>query len=846
MAESSGHTEHSSLKRWILPLLALAIAAALILPPLVNISRYHRRIADGVSRSIGRPVRMSSVKLRLLPHPGFDIYDFSVEEDPGFGAEPVLRSPEVTAYIRLSSLWRGRLEISRISLDEPSLNLVRNDQGRWNFASILNQAAQSGNAPTSQARPGPAARFPYIEASHARVNFKHGLEKLPFSFLDADLAVWLETPGEWQLRFEAQPARTDLALDLAETGTVRLEGSLRSAAVISDTGLNLKAQWLNAAFGQLSRMLAGSDADWRGQLNLLADIAGTANQPSIRLRAEARGIHRFEFEPSQTLNVSGTCETTFSQFNHVLGPLTCLVPTGSGHLLLTGKIGGIGSAIRPDLSLEVNHLPAAYALSALRLVRSGFARNLQVAGVVNGEVRLPPEGAPEASAAIEELTITSPSADRPMVVHGLRFTTPVPSTHHRRRSPPPKTLQILLQPLSLAPSLPLTVAGSFDGNGFNLHLTGHSPAQASLVFFRHLGVSHGIPSVTDPHALADFDLTLHGPWMLPVSDSEHPPSPTALDGTVRLRNAQFQPGFLSHPIEILNAQASFSSSQVMWNPVTFSYGPIHGTASFSVPLTCDLPAGCPARFTLHAAELDAAVLQSAIEAPQPQGTIQQLLSRIERRANPWPQLAGTVLIDSLTLGPLTLAHASATLQIDKETARLESLNARALGGSVHFSGDMRFTDNVPHYSLDLQLSRVSIPAAASLFNEDWGPGAVNAGGHLELAGYHSTELAASATGDFHWIWGGGGLPTGESSALPQIARFDRWESAGVVASSALVLRNSKITAGEDVVPLSGRISFSRELNLTAATPGRSVSLSGTLPHPLIESTSTTAEKTPQP
>src|SRR5664279_3776673 len=143
--------------------LLLLLAASVVLPPLFNISRYKRRIATSISTSIGRPVHMSTVRLHLLPRPGFEISDFEVEEDPAFGDEPMLRSASVVASIRLSSLWRGRLEMGRINLDEPSLNLVRDAHGRWNFGTVLIKASQSEIAPTPQVRSGSALRFPYIE-----------------------------------------------------------------------------------------------------------------------------------------------------------------------------------------------------------------------------------------------------------------------------------------------------------------------------------------------------------------------------------------------------------------------------------------------------------------------------------------------------------------------------------------------------------------------------------------------------------------------------------------------------------------------------------------------------------
>src|ERR1700744_1082733 len=101
-----GEEKRPSPRRRIALAALLLAVVAFVLPPLVNINRYQHRIADGIGLSIGRPVHISSVKLRLLPWPGFEFSDFSVEEDPRFGAEPILHSTSVVADLRILSLWR--------------------------------------------------------------------------------------------------------------------------------------------------------------------------------------------------------------------------------------------------------------------------------------------------------------------------------------------------------------------------------------------------------------------------------------------------------------------------------------------------------------------------------------------------------------------------------------------------------------------------------------------------------------------------------------------------------------------------------------------------------------------
>ena len=139
----------------------LLVLGALLAPPWVSIGRYRARITQLMSASLGRPVRLSSVELRLLPRPGFVITDLTVEEDPAYGAEPVLHANTVIASIRLLSLWRGRLEVSRVSVDEASLNLERNDLGQWNFDPLFRAATTtSDGAPALTRRSSLISKLP--------------------------------------------------------------------------------------------------------------------------------------------------------------------------------------------------------------------------------------------------------------------------------------------------------------------------------------------------------------------------------------------------------------------------------------------------------------------------------------------------------------------------------------------------------------------------------------------------------------------------------------------------------------------------------------------------------------
>ena len=250
----------------------LAVMLLILLPPYISVNRYQRRIATSIGDSLGRPVHLDKVSLNLLPLPGFTLENFVVEEDPAFGSEPVIRANSVRATLRLRSLWSRRVEFSTISFTEPSVNLVHTSDGKWNLESILLHAAHISAAPTAQRQAGPAPRFPYIEATGARLNLKLDREKSPISLTDADFALWLPDPQQWHLRLSAHPARTDT--DVSDTGIFELEGTLSRAPSLGQVPINLRGTWRNAPLGGASHFLLGRDAGLRGEMTLTANAQG--------------------------------------------------------------------------------------------------------------------------------------------------------------------------------------------------------------------------------------------------------------------------------------------------------------------------------------------------------------------------------------------------------------------------------------------------------------------------------------------------------------------------------------------------------------------------------------------
>lgn len=860
-------------KRWplwtTLAGLALVLAATFV-PPMISIGRYKNRIAGLVSGSLGRPVQVSGVELRLLPWPSFVLSNLVVDEDPAYGAEPVLHADRVTTDVRLRSLWRGRLEISSISVDNASLNVVRIPGGRWNLDPLFRTAAaRAGAAASKEAQDRRAPRLPYLQATESRINFKNGIEKLPFSIVNADVSFWEESPGDWRLRLRGQPARTDVSLFEEDTGIVRINASLHSAPSLREMPVHIDLDWSQAQLGQLSRLLTGSDPGWRGNLTAELHLDGTPETARVTARLRAAGVHRAEFAPAEPLDFDANCGFVYRYSGRALQDLVCDSPLGNGRIRVAGDLPGPNG--RPEFTVALDRMPVAATLAFVRTIRSGVDPGLNASGSISGKLTYseaaasaapspdPPANKRTGRRAAKPETPPSPLTGS-FVVSGFQLSggnldRPI-QVHH-----------IILEPDASAPAGPLALAGQaeipaggptplsftprFTAGGYELSLRG----PASMANVRQLTRLAGFSKLAQLDAIKSgpiaIDLDAQGPWLPPqpaeltppqpatpnqplLSASLDPPDPSAdrLAGTIVLRDAAWKPDFLARSVTISQATLHLDGAGVRWDPVNLTYGSLKAGASLALPASCPGQERCPAHFELQFENLDAGQLQSAILGARPDTSLlDALIDRLHLSSAPsWPALEGTVKAASLKLGPVTLDHPSAILDITSTGAKITSLDAAILGGKVNASGSFARPDTDqgrPAYALDATFTGLSAAAAGKLLGMRWSGGPIDANGHIELSGITADELAASAKGALHFDWRRGtidsapaplrplaGIETGkfsrpiEGDSVPkQLARFTELTGDAEIGGNKITLKKCESFFGLRPRPVDAQITL---------------------------------------
>ncbi len=857
--------------RWRKTKITLAIIAilllALLVPPFISLNAYRRQMTASISRSLGRHVQIQSMHLQLLPTPGIVLENFTVDENPAFGSEPALIAPSVVATLRVSSLWRRPIEVSSINMDRPSVNLVRDAAGQWNFSSILLQAARTPHAPTTQPHPSSTPRFPYIEMSHARINFKDGLVKLPFSLFDADFGIWQQSDNRWRVRLRAQPVRTDLDLDLADTGTLRLDGSIGRTTDLDTLPVHLNLSWHNAQLGQASRLLSGQDLGWRGQLNMDGTLRGSLQNLTLKWMIHVDNTHRIEFNPVSSPSFNASCQATYHNAGPAVDHILCLLPTPPGHLLLTGSIPNL-TLPKPSLQLEVNRLPAPFLVQLFGLVRQN-AGSIQADGLMNGEFTYGPQPPAPKSAHIlprrnpqpaaangwlgradfAPLTLHLHGLSQPIVVPDLTvYAGPLPSAPQPKSRPArlrrirkivPTNPRTGLPPFefSIAPALvpfgaptPLTVSGALHASGFQLQFDGPASIADLAALHRQLGAFPLHLRSFAHKGLAILNLTLAGPWIAPYSEFATVPS-VAATGNVQLNGIALHPSFLSGPVQVSRANLILTPLQVTWNSADFTIGALSGTASASYTTLCQASI-CPARFALDLHNAQLSQLIAAFTGSNAHGALwADLLAHLNEGHRQWPTASGAVSIDRLSAGTLLMSNVLANVTVSGANLKIASLQAEAIGGTLNADGSIFAGGDSPAWHLTLSGSRIAIPQLAALFHEHWAAaGSADLHATFGMNGWSPSDLAGSATGTFAFTWRNGAI-----GSLPPFRHFASWSAHGAVSSNQLTILGSTLVnrAAKTPTSITGTIGFDRSLILTLGSPTLAANLTGTLTHPRL-------------
>jgi len=779
------------------------------------------RIVRAISLSLGRPVDVSSVSIQLLPRPGFDLQNFVVHEDPAFGAEPTLRASQVTAALRVTSLLRGRLEIARLSLNDPSVNLVRDAGGRWNLENLLERADQTHVAPTSKSKSEERPGFPYIEANSARVNFKFGQEKKPYTLTDSDFSVWQDSEDTWGMRFKGRPVRTDF--NLSDTGTVRIQGSWQRAATLRDTPVRFDLQWDHSQLGQATTLFYGHDQGWRGTVTVSAAITGTPTNLAIQSSGSVDDFRRYDLDGGGSLRLAAECSASYAPLDNKVFELSCHTPVSGGFVALKGEIGGLGNANTYDLNFSAKDVPMQAVVVLARHTKKNIPDDLTAAGTLEGAFELRQEQAMHGAAVTwsgggqtRNLSISSAATGISLSLDKVPLlvsTGTGDNLHGAPRRPQLVWTHIVSEPhvevgplkLGLGKPGPVTIHGWSSRSEYALSIQGDASIQRLLQLARSIGLPTAQPNADGS---AKVDLQVAGTWSAF--------SPALTLGTAQLRSVHAQVRGVGQPLEIASADVMLLPGKVQVQDVTASLGKSTWRGSFMLPRQCGVPALCLVQFNLNADAIDTDEWSELLGSHTGRGPWYRMFAANASSGNSYLlalHATGELTADRVLVHKLAATGVSAHVDLQNGILRLSTLQGEVLGGKHTGEWTADFTAKPPEYSGSGTFEAVELGQLSQATHDGWITGSGTASYTSSASGLTAGELMASADATLQITALEGTLPHIVLDNEEGPLRVRGFTGKVLLQKGQFEIAEGRLESANGVYQLSGTSSLTGELDL---------------------------------
>ncbi len=833
-------------RRGLVALLGAMLLVLFVIRP--SVGRLRTQIAHSISISLGRRVELSSASLRFLPQPGFDLENFVVYDDPAFSPEPLLTSGEVTASLRIASLLRGHLEISTLSLNDPSLNLVRSNGGHWNLEYLLERAARASVAPTGKSVSETRPAFPYIEANGGRINFKFGMEKKQFALTDADFALFQDSENSWGIRLEARPVRTDS--NFSDTGLIKISGTWQRAQPLHKTPLRFNMQWDRAQLGQASKLIYGSDRGWRGDMSLSVEVSGTPDNLAVLTQASVEDFRRYDILAGSPLRLTAQCGGNYNSTSQSLSNIICHSPVGDGAVTLHGTLSA-SSPLAYRLSVFAQDVPLQSLIDLAHHSKKDIPSDLLAVGTLDGAIKIEREKTTdnattvwEGSGETSEFQLASQLAPSQLSLPKIHFTVSPGGLngndqkklrHANQESVRSSVgeeasetrLDVSSFPVDLGGLAPATMAGWFSRSGYSLMIDGDAQLQQLLRASRAIGIPAPQP---DAEGKVKLGLQITDTW----AGFKAP----KVTGNAELHSVRAKVRGLNAPIEINAAKIFLDKDNVNVQSLTALVAGSTWHGSLIVPRPCGLMGTCPIQMDLQADEIGTDRLTRLLDPQYAKGPWYRFLMASQKNSYLLSLRAtGQIAADRILVHKLPGTHFSTSFNFDRGKLEMTNLRGTVLGGTHSGDWKLDFTVRPPAYSGAGSFQHVVLAQLASVTHDNWISGTATAIYHATTSGWNADELFSSATGILQIEAHDGFMPHIVSTSFTGPLQIRRFEGNLVLGHKEFDFGQAKLETNGGTYQVSGTASLDRALNLKLVRSGsRGFNITGTVSTPVVSVT----------
>jgi AsmA protein len=515
-------------------IVAITIAGAVVFVATFDVNRYHGAIQSQLEQRLGRKVTLGDMHLNLFP-PRFSVQNLTIADDSNFGTEkPFVQTQQLDVSVKLFPLIKGMAEINSVSLQRPSVELIKNQQGVWNFSSLGGPSESTGGgAPQfSLARlaisDGQVAVTDLQSKSvrsvydHIDLNLLDFAPNAPFSIT---LAANLPGPGTQQIRLDGQAGpivQGQLAstpfhgtLEMRQVAIAGLQKFLASPALVNTDGVLTGKTKIGSESGKITAS---------GQMDLQ--------------KAKVRGL-------DLGYPISAQYDITDDLSGDMITIRDTTIKLGTMPISVGGTVDTKRSPAQIDFRVKSDNVSIAEAAKLAAALGVAFSPGATIAGNVNVDVRAQgPADKPALSGTISgrDVQVSGKSIPQPVNIRTVNLS----FTPTEIRS---ENFNVISGGTTIAAQF---ILRQYQSKSPQVDATLRAP-NAALAGVLSMAKAYGVTGLENISGAGTLSIDLHA-----TGTSDKP----TMSGTVAGRDVQISGKSIPQPVSIKAVNLGFTSTEI--------------------------------------------------------------------------------------------------------------------------------------------------------------------------------------------------------------------------------------------------------------------------------------------
>ena len=695
----------------ILVIVVLLVAAVLIIPHVINVNDYHAQIQSQLEKKLGRQVSLGPMSLSLFP-PSFQVSNAVIGEDKNFNSSrPFATADKLAVSVKLMPLLHKEVDVKSLQLDHPHIELIRNAQGEWNFATLGQEAKPTPAQKTENA--GTSAEQKTTEDASKKPAGQIELANLGIN--DGQVAITdLQKHQSRAVYDHIDLTVNDFAPDKAFTikAAAHLPGQGKQAVYLEGKGGPIQqADMLNTNFDGTLRMDQVSLSAVEKFLNsqalngIDALVSGDAKVKNAGGKMASNGTIKMENPRIRNVNVGYPITLDYDVADDLTTDVIQIhrgdLKLGSTPVTIAGMLNTKPTPAQLDVKLTAANASIADAARLASAFGVAFNQGMDVNGRVNANIQA--KGAADKPSmngqlSVRDLVMSGKDLPQPVKVNAVDLTL-TPETIHSN--------DFTATTGSTSVTVNFSLAQYTTPNSI-VHASLKAP-NARLGEVLNIAKAYGVSAVDGMSG--DGQLSLDVQAQGPMKN----PSALNFNGSGKLENASLKVPSLTKPVQIRNSDLRFSQNSAILQNVAASLGQTNTTGS----LTLKNFAAPQVQFALNADKVNVGELQQMfVSTPTKRAAADHSFWNIVPAANAEPATApepsmltkmtgnGTVSVATVQYDDLLLNNMHTNVALDHGLIHLNPVTADVYGGKETGTITVDMRPAQPVYTVNLKTDKV--------------------------------------------------------------------------------------------------------------------------------------------